>query len=89
MNHRGTRNTNASKILDEIDSLLDPSTFIGRAPEQVMKFTGMSNIRTSASIFSHVETNCATITGAGGEVVRALAKYEGKVQIADVADLHV
>ncbi|EKG16543.1 Fumarate lyase [Macrophomina phaseolina MS6] len=53
-------------ILDEIDSLLDPSTFIGRAPEQVMKFTG-----------------------AGGEVVRALAKYEGKVQIADVADLHV
>ncbi|KAB2581108.1 putative adenylosuccinate lyase protein [Lasiodiplodia theobromae] len=53
-------------ILNEIDTLLDPKTFIGRAPEQVAKFTG-----------------------AGGEVVRALSKYEGKVQIAEVADLHV
>ncbi|KAF2138721.1 uncharacterized protein K452DRAFT_255508 [Aplosporella prunicola CBS 121167] len=53
-------------IHDEIDRLLDPSTFIGRAPEQVKKFTG-----------------------AGGEVVRALAHYEGKVKIAEAADLHV
>lgn len=26
-------------ILDELDSLLDPSTFVGRAPQQVEKFT--------------------------------------------------
>lgn len=27
-----------SPILDELDSLLDPSTFVGRAPEQVVEF---------------------------------------------------
>lgn len=26
-------------ILDELDQLLDPSTFVGRAPQQVEKFT--------------------------------------------------
>lgn len=26
-------------ILDELDALLDPSTFVGRAPQQVEKFT--------------------------------------------------
>jgi adenylosuccinate lyase len=26
-------------ILDELDTLLDPSTFVGRAPQQVEKFT--------------------------------------------------
>lgn len=33
--------------------------------------------------------NQTATLGAGGEVVRALSKYEGKVQIAEVADLHV
>jgi len=27
-------------ILDQLDFLLDPKTFVGRAPQQVEKFTG-------------------------------------------------
>ncbi|OMP83758.1 Adenylosuccinate lyase [Diplodia seriata] len=74
-------------IFNEIDSLLDPKTFIGRAPEQVKKFTGKPKRSTSFSGIS--VANLPSTTGAGGEVVLALAKYEGKVMIADVADLHV
>ena len=29
-------------VVAELDKLLDPKTFIGRAPEQVEKFTGNS-----------------------------------------------
>lgn len=75
------------KILNEIDGLLDPKTFIGRAPEQVKKFTGKPSPCPRVLMAAVADT--VSITGAGGEVVRALVKYEGKVQIAEVADLHV
>ena len=29
-------------IIDQLDHLLDPRTFVGRAPEQVAKFTGVN-----------------------------------------------
>lgn len=44
--------TDRSKILNEIDDLLDPKTFIGRAPEQVAKFTGMSRCPVYAFYFA-------------------------------------
>lgn len=69
----------------ELDSLLEPSTFIGRAPEQVDKFTGPDGEVESALAPYNVSSANATTLRSKTLICTDISK----VQLSQAADLSV
>ena len=75
-------------VLKQLDQLLDPKTFIGRAPEQVTEFIrGEVGSLSEEQIANMTEVELAQLEK--GEVEVALQKYREKLKDAKTESLKV